>query len=178
MKALSTIGSSRLQSQSSVDSRRPHPTRFAAITFGLVFIISASGFSDIGIEAPSRITIPPVESTGERQVLHCDQDVLRIVVTEESIHGWRLGGEVYREALIGQETGFEIPAQLFFESVKWVRGGSGSQRGIRISPDAKAVEADPGYGIGEFEISFKVRFEIPPFPITDYYYGVSTFTLL
>ncbi len=146
----------------------------AAIVIALTGGTSAQ--SGISIQAPSSVSLPSVEvSPHPVRISSTEQSIILNNTSLET--GWRLAGEVFKERAQGDFYGDDIAARLIFKSVRWKSLGIGSAQGIRVSSDKRSVEADPGYGIGQFEITYEIEYTIPAFPYADNYHGVTVFSL-
>ncbi|EDY83107.1 hypothetical protein VDG1235_2731 [Verrucomicrobiia bacterium DG1235] len=137
---------------------------------------SALGANAINIKGDNRVTLPGLVVTSSPQRIHSGTLLLSLSNKNET-NGWVLSGEVNESALIGSATAERIPATLTFQSISWLSGGNGSTAGITVYPDGTRIEADPGFGLGNYQITFEIYYDAPAFPIADSYRGVSTFTV-
>lgn len=163
----------------SIDSHIIPTRQTAAVLLTLLFLFgtaSAFGANAINIRGDNRITLPGLTVTSSPQQVYSGPLVLTLANKNET-NGWILSGEVAENALVGSATSERIPATLSFQSISWLSGGSGSAAGITVFPDGSRIEADPGFGLGNYEIVFEIRYDAPAFPIADQYQGVSTFTV-
>lgn len=156
---------------------RSHKTASVLILFTFLFgTASALGANTISIRGDNRISLPGLTVSSEPQQVYSGALFLTLANKNET-NGWLLSGEVADGSLVGSSSGERIPATLSFTSITWVKGGNGSAAGITVRPDGKSIEADPGFGLGNYKIQFEIRYDAPAFPTADQYYGVSTFTV-
>ena len=149
-------------------------TVFAALLCTSIGISAARSAKGIHLEGPHRLRLPPITVSDSPQQVTSGLKLLRLNNVRDT-NGWILSADVLDGALTGRRTGERIPASLTFRSIQWVRGGNCSAAGIKVHPDGASIEADPGFGIGEFKITFEVRYDAPAFPLADRYHGVTTF---
>lgn len=128
----------------------------------------------IRVVGPGSLSLPFLMVSPHPLSISSDQYVVRLSNPDVE-KGWLLSGEVFNGALEGVASGEKINAELTFKSITLARGERGSPNGLFIHSDGKRVEADPGFGLGEYEIVFEVRFDVPALARADRYYGVSTF---
>lgn len=141
------------------------------------FLISSASIlngESITVEGPGRISLPNLVVSSTAQQVYSGTLTLDLT-NETERNGWLLSGAIAEDALIGSQTGERIAATLAFKSVRWISDGNGSAVGIKVYPDGKRVEADPGFGLGKYRIEFEVRYDVPAFPTTDHYNCISTF---
>ncbi len=135
---------------------------------------SARAASAISIQGPRQVLLPGIAVTSSPQQIYSGVQTI-LLKNKNAPDGWILSGDISNGSLTGNNSGEQIPAVLQFISITWLKGGNGSAAGITIHSNGTAIEADPGFGIGDFEIEFEIRYDTPAFPTADQYQGVSTF---
>ena len=140
----------------------------------LSLLVVPSAHTAITLTAPTSIRLPDTSVTESPQTIYSGDITIQLKNPNVKT-GWLLSAEVLNEQLEGLNSGENIPAQLYFKSITWIKGGQGSSLGLTVHPDGKRIEADPGYGRGEYEIVFEVRYTVPAFPRADIYQGLTTF---
>ncbi len=143
----------------------------------LLFLAAATAQGQITLVGPGQISLPPVTVAEHPQTIASGDLTMRLR-NRGGNEGWILRGRVIGNAVQGVETGIDLPATLQFKSIRWISGPSKSTAGIAISRNGRRIEADPGFGKGLFEIVFEITCAVPPFPRTDAYQGVTSFTIL
>ncbi len=130
----------------------------------------------IHLDGPRRISFPKTFVTEYSQEVYSSEQTLRLT-NRNFRRGWSLKGKVFLDKLFGIRSWTSLPAEFRFKSISWVRGGNGSSAGINIHPNGEYIEADPGFGMGTYDIKFEVILQVPPFPDADKYYGVLAFII-
>ncbi len=150
--------------------------RNLGFALGLLALASSSAraASAISIQGPRQVLLPGIVVTATPQQIYSGVQTI-LLKNKNAPDGWLLSGDISNGSLTGSNSGEQIPATLQFISITWLKSGNGSAAGISIHPDGTAIEADPGFGIGDFEIEFEIRYDTPAFPTADQYQGVSTF---
>lgn len=142
----------------------------------LTFFSLQEAKSEISLQSQSYVSVPQISITGRPYRMKSEVHSLVLENDSETL-GWTLTAEVYQRRVEGQDFGISIPATFKFKSIKRKDGHSGRASGLRITGDNSRVEADPGFGIGTYEITYEIEFLIPPLPYADHYYGVTIFSL-
>ncbi|MDQ8202043.1 hypothetical protein [Pelagicoccus sp. SDUM812003] len=141
-----------------------------------VLWLPISGLAAINLRTDRSFSLPSIEVRSTPQSVYSGDLTLDLINNNDSA-GWILTGEVDTGHLIGSSSGERIPATLAFKSITWVKGGNGNAAGITISPNGSTIEADPGFGLGQYTIVFEIRYDVPAYPRADSYQGVSTFII-
>ena len=136
-----------------------------------------SAWGQFSITGPGQIALPSLSVSAEYQSVLSGNYTLQLRNTNGK-QGWLLTGEILNGALLGDSSGFALPATMRFKAIRWTSGPSGSTAGIAIASDGSRIEADPGFGRGQFDIDFEIQYDVPPFPRADIYRGVTTFSIL
>lgn len=146
-------------------------------TFSLLFCLyPVLGYAAININAPQNISLPSVEVTSSPQTVYSGDLILSLRNNKDTV-GWILTAEVINDQLVGSASGQTIDATITMKSVVWVSGGNGSAAGITIFPDGSRIEADPGFGMGVYDIVFEIQYNVPAYPRADSYQGTSSFVI-
>ena len=151
--------------------------KLSAFAFALLLAcLAPSVHAGINLSVSRSISLPSVAVAPDPQTVFSGDQTLSLNNSNVS-NGWILNASVENGVLLGSSSGETIAATILFKSVIWRKGGNGTVAGIAISQDGSRVEADPGFGLGSFDIVFEVRYDVPAFPRSDTYQGVSTFVI-
>lgn len=155
------------------DFKRTIPSVFILL---LLLLDTKSTHAEIVLIAESSIRIPEISITGAAHSIQSEEQ--KLCLKNSSVEtGWNLLAEVYQYRVEGQELGGSLSATLKFKSIRSIDQNAAKPHGMRISENQSRIEADPGSGIGTFEIIYEIELTIPPFPYADRYYGISTFSI-